>query len=149
MNSNECYEKRQWIWKIKKSRVKKFLHNQLVEGGTFCLCVIYSINPFHGTSLFLYPQKASQNLRFSDVFRGYWKASDIWKVREVNWAVVNITQSSGWTYEVLRDKIVVLREKCPYSEFFRFVFSRIRNECGEILHHDSRSSIAIAKIGKH
>ena len=50
--------------------------------------VIYSINPFHGTSLFLYPQKASQNLRFSDVFRGYWKASDIWKVHELNWAVV-------------------------------------------------------------
>ena len=29
---------------------------------------------------------------------------------------------------------LTLREKCPYSEFFRSVFSRIRTEYGEILH---------------
>ena len=28
-------------------------------------------NLFHATGLFLYPQKISRNLRFSDVFRGY------------------------------------------------------------------------------
>ena len=29
------------------------------------------INPFHANALFLYPLKRSENLLFSDVFRGY------------------------------------------------------------------------------
>ena len=32
-----------------------------------------SINPFHATDLFLTPLKTSENLGFSDVFRGYRK----------------------------------------------------------------------------
>ena len=31
------------------------------------------INPFHATCLFLYPLKRSENLWFSDVFKGYRK----------------------------------------------------------------------------
>ena len=33
------------------------------------------LNPFHSTCLFLYPLKTSENLWFSDVFRGYRKRS--------------------------------------------------------------------------
>ena len=32
------------------------------------------------------------------------------------------------------DVTIPLRKKCPYSEFFWSMFSRIRTECGEILH---------------
>ena len=46
----------------------------------------------------------SVNLRFSDVFRGYRKEKLAW----------------------------IRREKCPYSEFFWSVFSRIQTEYGEI-----------------
>ena len=35
------------------------------------------INPFHTIVLFLYPLKTSENLRFSDVFRGYRKRSEV------------------------------------------------------------------------
>ena len=33
----------------------------------------YFLNPFHATGLFLHPLKTSENLWFSDVFRGYGK----------------------------------------------------------------------------
>ena len=33
-----------------------------------------------------------------------------------------------------------MRKKCPYSELFWFVFSRIRTECGEILRTDQNNS---------
>ena len=36
------------------------------------------INLFHATDLFWYPLKTSENLRFSDVFRGYQKRSVAW-----------------------------------------------------------------------
>ena len=35
------------------------------------------LNPFHATDLFWYPLKTSENLWFSDVFRGCQKRSDI------------------------------------------------------------------------
>ena len=37
-----------------------------------------SINSFHGTGLFLYPLKISENQRFSDVFKGYRKRPVVW-----------------------------------------------------------------------
>ena len=37
-----------------------------------------SINPFHGTGLFLCPLKTSENQRFSDVFKGYRKRPVVW-----------------------------------------------------------------------
>ena len=39
---------------------------------------LYQANPFHTTSLFLYPLKTSKNLCFSDVFRGYRKRPVAW-----------------------------------------------------------------------
>ena len=36
------------------------------------------INPFHATDLFWYPLKISENLCFSNVFRGYQKRSVAW-----------------------------------------------------------------------
>ena len=33
----------------------------------------YFLNPFHGTGLFLYPLKISENQRFSNVFQGVQK----------------------------------------------------------------------------
>ena len=38
----------------------------------------YFLNSFHATDLFEYPQKTSENHRFSDVFRGYPKRSVAW-----------------------------------------------------------------------
>ena len=35
------------------------------------------LNPFHATDLFWYPLKTSENLWFSDVFRGCQKRSDM------------------------------------------------------------------------
>ena len=35
--------------------------------------VLPTINPFHATGIFRYPLKTSENLWFSDVFRGYQK----------------------------------------------------------------------------
>ena len=35
--------------------------------------LLVTINPFHATGIFLYPLKKSENLWFSDVFRGYRK----------------------------------------------------------------------------
>ena len=37
-----------------------------------------TLTPFHATDLFWYPQEASENQRFSDVFRGYQKKSVTW-----------------------------------------------------------------------
>ena len=36
------------------------------------------INSFHATGLFLYPLKATENLWFSDVFRGYREGLVVW-----------------------------------------------------------------------
>ena len=36
------------------------------------------ISPLHATGLFLYPLKASENQRFSDVFKGYRKRPVAW-----------------------------------------------------------------------
>ena len=38
----------------------------------------FSFNPFHATDLFWYPLETSENLWFSDVFRGYQKRSVVW-----------------------------------------------------------------------
>ena len=36
------------------------------------------LNSFHATGIFQYPLKTSENLWFSDVFRGYWKRPMAW-----------------------------------------------------------------------
>ena len=36
------------------------------------------VNPFHASGLFWYPLKTSENLWFSDVFRGYQKRTVAW-----------------------------------------------------------------------
>ena len=38
----------------------------------------FGFNPFHVTGLLRYPLKTSENQRFSDVFRGYWKRPVAW-----------------------------------------------------------------------
>ena len=40
--------------------------------------IMSALNPFLATGLFLYPLKTSQNQRFSNVYRGYWKRPLIW-----------------------------------------------------------------------
>ena len=54
---------------------KQFIYkgNQLTVFYMMTALFINSFNPFHATNLFLYPLKTSENLRFSDVFRGYRK----------------------------------------------------------------------------
>ena len=41
------------------------------------------INPFYATGLFLYPRKTSENLWFSDVFKGYKKRPVAWNVLSI------------------------------------------------------------------
>ena len=43
--------------------------------STFKSC----INPFHATGPFQHPLKTTENRRFTDVFRGYWKRPVAWK----------------------------------------------------------------------
>ena len=35
------------------------------------MMLVFSLNPFHATGLFLYPLKITEIQRFSDVLRGY------------------------------------------------------------------------------
>ena len=46
------------------------------------------LKPFHTTDLFWYPLKTSENLWFSDVFRGYQKRSVAWNGLTVSWMVL-------------------------------------------------------------
>ena len=50
------------------------------------------INPFHVTDLFQYPRK-TENQRFSDIFRGYWKRSLAWNGLN---ALVFVGAYSSW-----------------------------------------------------
>ena len=52
------------------------------------------INSFHATCLFLYPLKTSENLWFSDVFRGYRKIIVAIKGLMENWFFVQL-----WKFE--------------------------------------------------
>ena len=49
-------------------------------------CKPFPVNPFHATDLFIYPLKTSENLWFSDVFRGNIK-------RPVAWYGLSYTQT--------------------------------------------------------
>ena len=53
---------------------------KLKEHKTFIKPPGNLLNPFHATDLFLYPRKTSENLRFSDVFRGYRKRPVAWNM---------------------------------------------------------------------
>ena len=56
------------------------------SSGSFCvLCYHCSLLPFYTTGLFLYPLKAWESLRFSDVFRGYRKRPVAWNGLARNW----------------------------------------------------------------
>ena len=53
------------------------------------VAITLNINPFHATDLFLYPEKISENLWFSDIFWGYRKRSLTWNgsVKKVNMSI--------------------------------------------------------------
>ena len=56
---------------IGKKRVKGTLENMFLK-------IFFIFNPFHATDFFLYPLKTSENLRFSDIFRGYRERPVTW-----------------------------------------------------------------------
>ena len=76
----------------------------------------YCINPLHTTDLFWYPLKTSENLWFSDVFRGY-------KERSVGWNGL-ILAFTDWRIS----RYCVNSVQIP--SFFWSVFSRIWTEYG-------------------
>ena len=71
------------------------------------------------------PKKHQKTFRFSDVFRGYRKATAGCNglIIRYFWKKTN-SITDVWQYS--------LRKKCPYSELLWSVFSRIRSEYGEI-----------------
>ena len=56
---------------IGKKRVKGTLENMFLK-------IFFIFNPFHATDFFLYPLKTSENLWFSNVFRGYRERPVTW-----------------------------------------------------------------------
>ena len=56
----------------------QLLLNQGEKFKLFFFTMQELFDPFHATDLFWYPLKASENLRFSDVFKGYQKRSVVW-----------------------------------------------------------------------
>ena len=70
-------------WKMRTRNNSVFGHfsrGDLCSFGEYMLAVFLKIflNPFHAIDLFWYPLKTSENLWFSDVFRGYQKRSVAW-----------------------------------------------------------------------
>ena len=59
-----------WIHRSKIKTLQYFLINKFIT--------IRFINPFHATGLFRKPLKTSENLWFSDVFKGYQKRPVAW-----------------------------------------------------------------------
>ena len=70
----------------------------------------YPINPFHATSLFLYPLKTSENQRLSDIFRGKLKeTSGMWRVAITpKWCHNN----PWWSFKLLTIFAIKLRHRC-------------------------------------
>ena len=62
------------------------LFNLIFQHQYFCYCWRF-INPFLPTCLFLYPLKTSENLWFSDVFRGYRKRPVTWNEFKCSWKI--------------------------------------------------------------
>ena len=87
-SSFHCLRLIQWVytgnfWEISFLEMAQALRklNPTHKKGSesfFCFFVLKSINPFHASGLFWYPLKASENLWFSDVFRGYQKRTVAW-----------------------------------------------------------------------
>ena len=65
------------------------------------------INPFHVTDLFQYPRK-TENQRFSDIFRGYWKRSLAWNGLN---ALVFVGAYSSWGISVVINLITLLNSE--------------------------------------
>ena len=120
-----------------------FPWNFLLSQGMKNIFLAIFFNPFQANVPFLYPLKTSDNLWFSDVFRGgieknYW--------HEMGQSIFpaiskfSIFQLVGYSLKIIRNNrrldIVLklatytLREKCPNTEFF---LVRIQSESGKIL----------------
>ena len=61
-----------WLKWIKKAR-NYFYINLESQQPSYIFQGYFPFNPFSATSLFLYPLKTSENLGFSNAFRGYRK----------------------------------------------------------------------------
>ena len=73
------------------------------------------INPFHATDLFWYPLKTSENLRFSDVFRGYQKRSVAWN------KIISISRI--YLESKVISNVLVHRISCMCQSFVHFIYS--------------------------
>ena len=72
-----------FLWKIQKQAPQWMVENsnKFIQYLTFfshVTCYHFIFNQFHATDLFWYLLKASENLWFSDVFRGYQNKSVVW-----------------------------------------------------------------------
>ena len=87
-----------------------------------CFNRFWVINPFHVTGLFQYPLKTSENLWFSDVFRGDWK-------RPVAWNGLSRNYQGKWV-KLLRSLIIVLPLFKIYKKtsFTRIFFHQINTK---------------------
>ena len=95
-------------WNIKlrekeyeRKQILSIISNSLISTSLFwieknSLAIITDINPFHVNVLFLYLMKTSENLSFSDFFRGYrnrtlaWKGLMCYKIKEMKRYFVEI-----------------------------------------------------------
>ena len=56
----------------------KEIDSLLIACMNFWSFQFFALNPFNVIGLVQYPPKTSENQKFSDVFRGYWKGPEIW-----------------------------------------------------------------------
>ena len=63
------------IWDFFSKFFYRFKHKFLYEKVATSKNILESFNPYQATDLFWFPLKTSENLWFSDVFRGYQKRS--------------------------------------------------------------------------
>ena len=82
-----------------------------------------SFNPFHATRLFLYPLKTSENVLFSDVFRG---SKDTSGMKWVNPLSANPTKLSN----TLKQFVGKLPTNClsVFDNFVKLAFKRLKEE---------------------
>ena len=70
-------------------------------------------NPFHATGIFLYPLKTSENLWFSDIFKGYRKK--LW-------------HEMGWLFKIFRCVLKYFACVSKYFEIFRMCSEKLLTE---------------------
>ena len=88
------------------------------------------LNPFHATGFFWYPLKTSENLWFSDVFRGYRKRPVAWNglIRKsikvclsVEFCIKKLSHKNDWIFSHFLQKTTIWNKTLIWSNHASFM----------------------------